>query len=361
MSEKRSSDIVSKSIAEASSLKELALDAAKKELLEQLTPGIRKMIARELGAQNTLSEDQDRMRRHADGYGETEFEEGTDKMAADDKDLDMESIAGMFPSISEADGDEDMDDMAEARDDEEPDGDECPVEEGDIPTLGEADDYVDEDISISEAELDRVYGESLALEMQMSKGFKDIPQPADEVDVNSGLHDVKNGEHPWEDQEPPAKKDWTMKEMRLLAQKGLAENRRLEGVASKLHKENRALREHLSKMNLFNQKILHVNKFFVEHRLSDKQKHAVVESFDRARSLDECKNTYKTLKSTFRASGVVSESKSQSQNKPKANSQRPRKPGANEKVIRESVDKSANGENAQYSRWQKLSGLKEIK
>jgi len=358
MSAKSSSDIVSKAITESNSIKELALDAAKRELLEQLTPGIKRMIERELG-QHSLSEDQDRLRRMRDGYGETEFEEGK-SMTSDDKDLDMESIAGMFPSIQEAEDEE----MAEAKGDEEPDGDECPVDEADIPTLGEGDygDEMDEEISISEAELNRVYRESLAMErqiseVQISKGFKDMEQPTDEVPPSAGLHDVKSGEHTWDSQEPPAKKDWTVKEVRAYIAAGVAENKALRSAAAKLANENKKLREHLSKVNLFNQKVLHVNKFFVEHKLSDTQKVSVVEAFDRAKTINECKSTYKTLESSFRASGVVSESR----NKAKANSQRARKPGANERVIRESVDKSANGDNAQYSRWQQLSGLKNLK
>lgn len=359
MSAKSSSDIVSKAINESSAIKELALDAAKRELLEQLTPGIKRMIERELG-QHSLSEDQDRLRRMRDGYGETEFEEGK-SMTSDDKDLDMESIAGMFPSIQEADDEE----MAEAKGDEEPDGDECPVDEADIPTLGEGDygaDDMDEEISISEAELNKMYRESLALErqlseVQVSKGFKDMEQPTDEVPDSAGLHDVKSGEHTWDSQEPPAKKDWTVKEVKALVAQGINENKALYGKLNQLAKENKKLREHLAKVNLFNQKVLHVNKFFVEHKLSTKQQLSVVEAFDRAKTIAECTSTYKTLESSFRASGVVSESRS----KAKANSQRARKPGATERVIRESVDKSANGDSAQYSRWQQLSGLKTIK
>jgi hypothetical protein len=345
MSEKRSSDIVSKAISESSSIRDLAIDAAKREIMEAVTPGIKRMIDRQL-ASNTLSEDQDRMNRHRDGYGETAFEEGTDKMA-DENDLDLESIAGMFPQVNEVE----EDDVTEAKGED----DEMPAcDENDIPTLGEGDDLeMDEEISISESELDKVYKESLKVEMQLSKGFKETPPPDEEVDAGAGVHDVKSGEHPWEDQEPPAKQNWTVSEVRKLFKAGLAENAALKKLVAQLRKENKTVKEHLSKVNLFNQKVLHVNKFFVEHKLNDKQKKAVVEAFDAATSPIDCKKTYKMLESTFRASGVVSEGRS----KAKANSQRARKAGADERVIRESVDKSASDDSVMYSRWRQLSGL----
>jgi len=57
----------------------------------------------------------------------------------------------------------------------------------------------------------------------------------------------------------------------------------------------KVLKAELKEMNLFNAKMLHVNKIFKAKNLNEAQKTKVINAFDRATSVKEVENTYKTL------------------------------------------------------------------
>lgn len=330
--------IVNRAVKESKDVARLAVDAAKNELIEQLTPTIQKIIDGQLRA-GTLGEDLDRIRRHEDGYGD-DFEEGKDNMKNDDK---FESVTALFPGVNEV-----ADDMEEA----------AAIDEGGY-TM-EDDDSVDEELEISEAELEEMYAEALQLEVDVSKGFKDMAKPhelgagakAQYQSDPANIADMKTGEHQWDDEEPPAKQDWTVKEIRQLVKQGMAENHALTTRNAKLTEMVKALHGKLAEMNLLNSKILHVNKFMTAHKLTREQKKAVIESIDKATSVNEVRRIHGILESSFRAAGAVTESAAR---KPRGDVQKRRTSGAPDaKVLRESADKAeGNG----YGRWQQLAGL----
>lgn len=349
----------------------LAVDAAKNEIVENLAPAIKELIERRL-RDGVLGEDADRlegvnrMRQAAGGYdGISDFEEGTDNMKK--KDRQAESITDVFPSIAEGYGEE-MDEARPAKvgADEE-------MDESGIPTLGEGEDEMDEavkdghgeedmdeDLEISESELEEMYKEALQLEVDVKKGFHDMEKPKDMGGTDplkahaltdpSSAAEVKSGEHFFQDEKPPHKKSWIPEDVRRLVKQGIAENRALAEENGKLSEMVRKLHGKLTEMNLFNSKILHVNKFMTRHRLNTEQKRSVVESLDRAASIKEVKSIYAVLESSFKAAGAVTEAR-----KPHADSQKARRSAAPDpKVLRESVDKA---ENVGAARWQELAGL----
>ena len=57
----------------------------------------------------------------------------------------------------------------------------------------------------------------------------------------------------------------------------------------------KALKTELNEINLFSAKLLYVNKIFKSKNLSESQKTKVINAFDRATSVKEVENTYKTL------------------------------------------------------------------
>lgn len=340
--------IVGRAVKDSQEVARLAVDAAKNELVEHISPAIKKLIEKRL-REGALSEDVDRLRRAADGHMETEFEEGK-QMDMDDE--QMESVANLFPGVNEVtEGDD--------------------VAEGEVPTLGEGEDEpveeaadeMDETIELSESELERMYAEALQMEVDVSKGFRPIAEPHelgagaknDNTGEQAALADKKSGEHPWEGEVPPAKQDYTVKEIRQLVKRGMAENKQLRQRNAQLEKVARALHGKLSEMNLLNSKILHVNKFMASHRLTNEQKKTVIESIDTGKSVTEVKNIYGILESTFKVTGVVSENRN---NKPRADAGKRRTSGApNAKVLRESADKAAGGQNA---RLLELAGLSKL-
>lgn len=353
--------IAKRAVEESQAVARLAVDAAKSELIEQLTPQIKRLIDNQLRA-GTLGEDTDRVRRHNDGYGD-DFEEGLD-MGKKDKKGKVESVAALFPSVNEVADVTETEDMDEAAYNDDGHSD-MKDESADGGNEG---DGMDETIEISEAELEAMYAEALQLEVDVSKGFKDMSKPHElgagakynNTSEPGSLQPLKSGEHDWEDELPPAKQDFipegTDPRIVRLIRAGLAENRILEARNSKLRGMCEALHGKLSEMNLLNSKILHVNKFMTNHRLNTEQKRNVIESIDKGSTVKEVKHIYGILESSYKAAGAVSESARRS---PRANSQGHRTSGApNAKVLRESVE-AADG-TSDKSRWAQLAGLKKL-
>ena len=72
----------------------------------------------------------------------------------------------------------------------------------------------------------------------------------------------------------------------------------VEETKKELHeavKTIKALKAELNEINLFNAKLMYVNKIFKAKNLSESQKTKVINAFDRAVSVKEVENTYKTL------------------------------------------------------------------
>jgi hypothetical protein len=62
------------------------------------------------------------------------------------------------------------------------------------------------------------------------------------------------------------------------------------------------LRSQLNEVNLLNAKLIYVNRIFKENTLTESQKVNVVNSFDKATTLNETKNIYEVLKNTVKTS-----------------------------------------------------------
>jgi len=122
----KSSDrnIVKEAVADARHVKELAVEAAKQKLVEEMSPAIKNIVERHImSSVGRADEGVNRMRQAAGGYdGITDFEEGKDlegdkemddKKDKKDKDLEKESLESMFPGLHEMEDDEELDAVPE--------------------------------------------------------------------------------------------------------------------------------------------------------------------------------------------------------------------------------------------------------
>ena len=389
---KEGRDLVSEAVNDAKALKEAALTAAKNELVESMTPGLKALLEKSIKGVLSKNEGSNRQRRaitdNWPGESHTGFEEskekGEPKMdkeigGSDDKELDLESLASFFPAMTEMPeelpgdevksedgstipmlGQQGMQETADQdEDDLKPEGMEFQQEgkKKKDDDDGEEKEEMDEEIEISESELKKVYEAALQTEAQVTKGFGDMTSMGeiDDVikDVDKGLADVKKGEHNWEKETPPAKQDFTVKEMKSLIGRGLQENKNLKENLKKAVGLIRHLGARLHEVNLFNAKVLHVNRILNGGpRLTSEQKKVVLESIDKAKTIAEVKTVYEVINSSFAVASNLSEGKSR---KPVANAQRPRTSGgANQKVLRESVDRQQSDG---FGRLQQLAGL----
>ena len=71
--------------------------------------------------------------------------------------------------------------------------------------------------------------------------------------------------------------------------------RRTAAQNRKLQNENRKLKKQLSEMNLFNAKLLYVNKLMQNRNVTQKQQRAIVEALDNAKTIREAKFLYQGL------------------------------------------------------------------
>jgi uncharacterized membrane protein YgcG len=123
-------------------------------------------------------------------------------------------------------------------------------------------------------------------------------------------------------------------------------NRSLANRLSEYRSAVETLREQLTDLNLFNAKLLYVNKLLQNKDVSSSQKRSVVESIDRASSLKEVKLIYKTLTESFSkgGAGVLRESHVR------------RTLGSSSRMTSRA---SAETATAEVSRWATLAGIKE--
>ena len=106
----------------------------------------------------------------------------------------------------------------------------------------------------------------------------------------------------------------------------------------------KALKGELNEINLFNAKLMYVNKIFKAKNLNESQKTKVVNAFDRATSVKEVENTYKTLSESISAAPKKSSLKESVGFASKAMGNAPARP-----IVE--VD-------AFVTRWQQLAGIK---
>ena len=105
-----------------------------------------------------------------------------------------------------------------------------------------------------------------------------------------------------------------------------------------------SLREQLEDLNLFNAKLLYVNKLLQNKSLNESQKKSVIKALDEAKTLQEAKSLYSSLTTTLKSSNsrsTISES---------------RIIGSSSKSTTSSQPTASSASN-DLSRWQRLAGL----
>ena len=140
-----------------------------------------------------------------------------------------------------------------------------------------------------------------------------------------------------------------LKEMRKLKRSLSNESRQNRALKNKLNEYRSAvetLREQLTDLNLFNAKLLYVNKLLQNPNVSSTQRKSIIESLDDARSLREVKLLYKSLTESL--------SKGKSENLSESTARRTL--GASSRPTKRASAQLS--EATEVSRWAKLAGLK---
>jgi len=129
-----------------------------------------------------------------------------------------------------------------------------------------------------------------------------------------------------------------------VAERKTRRNRRTRGTTatSNTVRENRELKKQLSEMNLFNAKLLYVNKLIQNRNVSSKQQRAIVEALDNAKTIREAKLVYDGLTRSLNKKSL-----SEGKRRVLGSSSKPTRSGA-----------ATTNESAQTNRWATLAGIK---
>jgi len=123
--------------------------------------------------------------------------------------------------------------------------------------------------------------------------MSDLYEEMDDLDGDPTDEGVKSGKMPSHTKGHGAKISPPFANM--AGSKVMKENRDLKVSLVKHAEAVDSLRGQLTEMNLFNAKLLYVNRLLQDRELSDAQRRNIIESLDRARSLREVKLLYKGL------------------------------------------------------------------
>jgi hypothetical protein len=182
--------------------------------------------------------------------------EGEDEMAADEDELDLESIIRELEAqIAGEEGEEEIPAEAPAME-----GDDMPVEE---PVVAEP------------TEEPAVEGEDPAM-------------ADDEIDLDEILREMGYGEDEAEEDEAPA----------------VAANEALKAELAEAIAVIKSLKGTINEVNLLNAKLLYANKLFRGYNLTNEQKVKVVENLDRTSTVREVKLVYATLSESMKFTGT---------------------------------------------------------
>lgn len=353
---KEGRDLVSEALQDAKSLKDAAVESAKNKLVEELTPAVRRLLNESV--RGALKSEQSRAPDFKGPEG------GTQQQKKDyDPDGSItpelhEDASGLEEALKEFFTPEEAKSMAneatEKKSSKKSSKNEAAEEKKSSKRSAMA-----EEIEINETELRKVYEAALQTEVQTKKGFSDLVGGGelDQASKESGILPKKGGEKHFEEEEPPAKKDWIPEgKVKEMLRAGLKENKDLRENLRKAVAMVETLGKKLHEVNLFNAKVLHVNKLLNSGaRLTREQKTYVMESIDKARSISEVKMVYETIVKGFATAQAVNESRNV--RPPKANAQGARRAGApDQRVLSESVDHETGAE-TKFDRLRELAGI----
>lgn len=362
-------DLLEEAVADAKLLKETAFENAKNVLVEAMTPKIKEFVESQLGecgpgmmgAQLTGADEALNMYEKHDDEAE---------------DMDMLKKLGIFGQDTGAkvevkdelenqqDQESEEEDEEETEDEEESDEDED-VEENkmkdDSMNMGvheekeekESDEEsVDEVVEITNEDLRTALSEALGalkVEATVTKSFG-----KGETADAGGLLDKKSGTKPWNEEEPPAAKDLTVKEAKKYLVAYATKNEQLKQENNKLKEAYMTMKQSLQEVTLLNTKLLYTQKLLSIAELNNKQRKGIIEAVDAANTVREVEFVYKSLNESFKLAGVlVSETRTGS-----AKPSRTSTPSST--VLKESMTRGNSeegGKNDDMLRIQKLAGI----
>ena len=301
-----------------------------------------------------IDEMADEMREEDEELGGEEMEDMGDEGGEEAGDVDVDAASSALEDLGSAlgldveVGGEGGDEMEDDMDDEMGDEEEEEIDLGEI-HLGEADEEDEED----EGAKDEVYEID---ENILRREIRRLRRIRESEGVDAAVMDDFGGGDDEGDAFVDVDEDdlinaladelGSVPKVASESRRRRVATRRTDRRAAKLQTENKKLRKQLSEMNLFNAKLLYVNKLMQNRNVTQKQQRAIVEALDNAKTIREAKFLYQGLaKSLVKKGNRINES-----------SNRQRLLSSASKPTRRGS--AALNEDAVATRWATLAGIK---
>lgn len=286
----RKKTLFADAITDAKELRETALASAKAALAESFAPQVQSMISSKL---NEMEEDLD------ESYEDDKsLEEILNEMDMDDEE-----------SITDESGLE-MEDEPEMED-ELPLEDEGMEEEVVDLTVDELKDVIRDvmmELDETDEEFEPEMEDELPLEddedLNLDEILSELGNPLATEPSNSaaaGLDNIVNMVKSAITKTPAL----ASKIRQALEDAGSAAGSAMRAESTEALQENKKLKKQLSEVNLLNAKLIFVNKIFKATNLNESKKVAVINAFDRATTVKEVQNTFKTIKESVLSNKVT--------------------------------------------------------
>ena len=291
-------EMLAEAIADAKTLKEMAIANAKAALEETFTPQLKTMLSLKL---QEMSDDMDKEEEDLDeagfgpmtnvkGHGNIEDESSLYEM--DDENMNEIDLEELLAEIENEEIDETLNEAEEDEESEEEEAGE-EAEEGEPLNL---EDMTDEDLKemIADVIADMVEAGELKPENgeegEAGEGEEEIELDMDneeDVDLAELLREIED--------ETTTSETTETTTTTTVNDAVLAEIETLKAELKATTSTIDTLRSDLNEVNLLNAKLLYTNKIFKEKTLNESQKVKVLSSFDKATTVKEVKLVYSTL------------------------------------------------------------------
>jgi hypothetical protein len=364
--------LLTEAIADAKAVKETAIANAKAALEEAFTPYLKEKLAAKLAemdnmdeADDMMAEKKEEMEENFDMDESKEMDEATHMDEAEDmeegkdmEEMDLDELLRELEGMEEGEKEE----MTEGEEDliNDPKG---PTAHGNVAEeedmeMGEEDEEMDLE-NMSEEDLksfiesviaDMVAAGELEGEIEGEMGGEEMGmEDEEEVDIEELLAELmtERKKYGGNKGDVPAKKRGDKKD--TAEEEGVEDYKKkakkMEEQLAEANKAINTIRAELNEVNLLNAKLLYTNKIFKARTLSESQKVKVLEAFDKAATVKEVKLVFETL----------------------SNSTKEKKTSINESMfggaskasgVAPTTKKPILEVNDQFSRWQKLAGIK---
>jgi hypothetical protein len=316
-------DFFKDAIAEAKTVKEVAIANAKLALEESFTPQLKSILAQRIQEMDNEEEVEENI-ENTEMEEELDLDEILNEMETEEEDFNIDEMLAEIEKLEDTDMEEDLYESEEEESEEE-------VEEP-----ADLEDMTDDELKqfIEDVIEDMINSG----ELEAGEGMKDD----EDEDIDLDIEDDEDEDMDIEDDEEMEITETRFNRSPNFSRPNVREVNVIRAELNEAKKTITHLRSTISEVNLLNAKLLYTNKIFKAKNLTENEKVKVLNSFDKTSTVKETKLVYETLNEGLKVKKpLIKESL-----------------GTASKVMSLQENKKPIIEvDQQYSRWQKLAGL----